>query len=205
MIVQLDKRHVEDASHCLADMFCRGEPLTKFLCVPYDVFYSFVKPVVENIIESGLSLASYAPTGKLSGVLLMDKFSSNSAKIPNDYAQLLPILKLLKELEDAYRKVYKDFVEKTAHIHMTATYPDDPVALYKLVKHATKICTQRGFSKIFVEATNSKTSETLKKFSWCKPSDIPPIFYAKYKIKEQFPFLGMPEDLCCDIWIKDLE
>lgn len=117
----LQTEDIIDACNCLALAFTSEEPTTRKLEITIDELFIFAEIFCKNTVTDSLSfVAKDQQTGKLIGSLIVEDFVTLP---PEDLDRISPkfkpVLALLRQLDDNYKKRYQIQKNEILHILMS--------------------------------------------------------------------------------------
>lgn len=153
----LRARDLEQTIACINEVFARDEPTTIALGITANEFYGYAEVNCKKSIKDGLSvIARDKTTGNIIGFSIAEDLASKPPEgIETINAKFEPVIALLKQLDDEYRKSHK--VEKGQILRLVMAGVNEHYEgrgiVTKLIEENLKLAKLIKFSCAIAEAT----------------------------------------------------
>jgi hypothetical protein len=153
----LQAKDLEQTIARIGEVFTRGEPTTIDLGITLDEFYRFAEVNCKKAIKEGLSvIARDKETHKVIGFSIAEDLTSEPPEgIETINVKFKPVMALLKQLDDEYKKSHK--VEKWQILRLVmagvSEHYEGRGIVTKLIEENLKLAKLKNFSGAIAEVT----------------------------------------------------
>jgi hypothetical protein len=148
---------LDQAISCMVDTFTRHEPMTKALEITPNEFYPFASLFCRKAIKGRLSLVSKErKTGKVVAFHVADDFMAEPPEgIERVNERFLPILALLNELDEEYKKTNRVAEGEFLHLFMGGACGGfrNRKIVTALVERHLRLARKKNFLGVIAEVT----------------------------------------------------
>ncbi|MFZ0394842.1 MAG: GNAT family N-acetyltransferase [Terracidiphilus sp.] len=157
----------EEMTHLLADVFTRHDPLAWAVGVKPAEFESFVRTLLPQVVEEGLTIvARLAGTGEMAGALLAnDAARETGAGMETLSEKFKPIASILGELVTMYRQGPEPLPGQMLHLYLlgVSDWVSGRGVGQQLVAASAENGARRGYRVAIAEATNPTSQHIFRK------------------------------------------
>ncbi len=204
----LQEKYMEQAIECMVETFSRDEPMTKALGITPDEFRHLAGIFAEKAVHDGLStVARDRATDRVVGFCVSEDLISEAPEgIDKIHAKFYPIMALLSELDEIYKKSRPHETGKGEVFHLfmagvRESYRDQSIAT-TLIDENLNLAKLKGFSYAIAEATGPVSQHILRdKFGFAERFAVE---YKSFAYEGERVFEGVDTPSACILMEKKL-